>query len=189
MGRYILALEAEQNLLLMSGVSIRKLFRILCMRITAILLIISLLPACSTNSHKKDEQQKEKYDTSYHLINVNGIVFNDTNSFRQLRCGLFINHAGDIAFRTSDNSYKMDSTINGPVDVYLTTIWNAQPYDSVTEGRDELKNVVDTVTFQQVDVEYFKDKNHVYHFSPRLDGGSLTVMDYADPETFKVLKN
>jgi hypothetical protein len=161
------------------------------MRSISFIIIILTFVTCSTNNDKtKGQSQKEKNDTSYHLTNANGLVHTDTNSFKQLRCGLFINNTGDIAFKASDNSYKMDTTGNSkPFDVYLTAVWNARPYDTVYESRDELKNVVDTATLKILSWEHFKDKKHVYHFTPMVDGGSLTIMDFADPKTFRILES
>ena len=153
--------------------------------------ILAILVACSSNGDKAVEQSpKSGNDTSFHVTNANGIVRRATSLFRQLLCGLYINDNGDIAFKASDNSYKMDTTGNSkPTDVYLTTVWNAQPYDTLYESRDELKNVVDTATLVILSWEHFKDKKHVYHFTPMVDGGSLSIMDYADPNTFKVLES
>jgi hypothetical protein len=161
------------------------------MKLISSIIILLTVASCSANNNKVNKHlQKESIDTSYHLINANGRVHRDTNSFRQLRCGLYINNTGDIAFQASDNSYKMDTTGNGrPFDVYLTTVWNARPYDTVYESRDDLKNVVDTASLQILSWEHFKDKKHVYHFTPMVDGGSLSIMAGADPKTFRVLES
>jgi hypothetical protein len=146
---------------------------------------ISVFTCCST----KEQSQKEQKDTSYNLTNADSLVHRQINSYWQLRCGLFINNAGDIAFKATDNWYKLDTTGKSkPFDVYLTTVWNARPYDTLYEGRDELKNVVDTATLQILDVEHFKDKRHVYHFTAMADGGSLSLMDNADTKTFRVIR-
>lgn len=156
------------------------------MRGTLFIIAILTLLSCSTPTNKEATQiVRGRVDSS-----MQDNAYKDTNSFRQLACGLFINKAGDIAFKASDNSYKMDTTGNSkPFDVYLTAVWNARSYDTVYESRDELKNIVDTTSLEILSWEHFKDKKHVYHFTPMADGGSITIMDYADPKTFKVLES
>ncbi len=154
------------------------------MRGTLLFVAILTILSCSTPTNKETNQIVQG------VVDSSSQDKTHTNTYRQLACGLFINKSGDIAFKASDNSYKMDTTGNSkPFDVYLTAVWNARPYDTVFESRDELKNVVDTASLEILSWEHFKDKKNVYHFTPMADGGSITIMDYADPKTFKVLES
>src|SRR5688572_3533693 len=153
--------------------------------------ILFFLIFCSCVEQKKKQQSddtKPVADSNYHLVNAFGIVNGDTGRFEKLRCGLYQNANGVIAFKAVDNTYNTDtSRQSGPIDVYIATIYNADPADSLNGGLKEMQYVIDTSTFEILGWEYFKDKNHVYHFTPRHDGGSISVVDNADPKSFRVL--
>lgn len=155
---------------------------------SAIIFFLIFSSCVQQKSKPQSDNVKPVADTNYHLINVLGVVYGDTTKFTKLRCGLYQNTSGVIAFKTVDNTYKMDTTgQSGPLDVYIATIYNADPADSLKGGLKEMQYVVDTSTFEILGWEYFKDKNHVYHFTPRQDGGSISVVDNADPKSFRVL--
>lgn len=90
--------------------------------------------------------------------------------WEKLNCGLWINRNNDIGFKTSSSIYE---------DYFITKFgFNENP---------PLKHVIDTLTFHDLGNLYFKDKNHIYHYYPMLDGGSFYILDNVDYETFEVL--
>jgi hypothetical protein len=53
----------------------------------------------------------------------------------------------------------------------------------------KLKDVIDPESFESLESLYFKDKNHVYYFWEVTGGGSMYVVNEANPKTFKVLND
>ncbi|MDR1864053.1 MAG: DKNYY domain-containing protein [Bacteroidales bacterium] len=127
----------------------------------------------------------------------------DFESCLPLRClpgGLWINAAGDVAYRDahccafdshvfidSPGNFKNDTTFLQPVDCYLTRAYNLQ--DSANNAKDdymsELKNIVDTASFRLLAPFYGMDANHVYVYQPMACGGLLFCTDL-DRATFRV---
>ena len=127
-------------------------------------------------------------DTNFHSINSFGIVSGDTSKFIKLQCGLYLNSNGILAYKAADYAYREDTTMDeAPIDVYLTTIYDANVADTINGGLEEMKFVVDTSTFNILGSFYFKDKNHVYDFVPMMDGGTISVNRTTDPKAFQLL--
>ncbi len=107
---------------------------------------------------------------------------------REMKCGLYIDIDGDIYFKTIDNSNNMDSIRSNEIEyAKLNYIYNADKSDTNYGGLMKMKYVVDTSTFKIVNTFYFKDKNHVYDFTPMVDGGTIAVNSDIDVKTFKAL--
>lgn len=85
--------------------------------------------------------------------------------WRELRCGLYINTKGDLAFFSNQKGDKGESVICE--DVYITSFG----YDDSTQ----LKDIIDTATFEYIGAIMFKDKNRIYRFSPKCDGGYFYI--------------
>jgi hypothetical protein len=159
------------------------------MRYTAFinLTLIAVLPFISCHERREarlyspDPEQKE---ASGHLIDSFGKVGYDQSTFQKIRCGLYVNSKGDLAYKVIDNSMKFD---HKPIEVFLTSVYNADLSDSLNDSRKELKFVIDTGTFKILGDFFFKDKNHIYDFIPMMDGGTIAINQLADVKTFKVL--
>ncbi len=129
--------------------------------------------------------------------------FEDNPPFREMQCGLWINAAGDIAYK--DIGCELDEEEGTWIDS-LTFIPDLKPcdyfitwaYDVREEIPDdisdddftlrfmpELKNVVDTVSFRILSMFYFVDKKHVYFHQVMACGGHIAVAHGVDRKTFK----
>ncbi|MDH6354377.1 hypothetical protein M2132_000705 [Dysgonomonas sp. PH5-45] len=125
--------------------------------------------------------------------------------FRKMKCGLWINAAGDIAYKTigcgegHEKEYLTadSSSIIVPeyeiIDYYVTWCYNVR--DSVTDNMtesdimSELKNVVDTTSLKILSPSFFIDKNYVYVYVDMVCGGHISVWRDIDRKTFKVFKS
>ena len=161
------------------------------MRTLLSIIIIFCLASCTQrNIEHKAADASKKVDTNFHSINAFGSVSGDTTKFIKLRCGLYINDKGTLAYKAVDNSYRMDTTGNEkPFDVYLTTIYGADLSDTINGGLKEMKYVVDTTTFKILGTFYFKDKNHIYDFNPMVDGGTVAINSDIDLKSFQILES
>lgn len=93
--------------------------------------------------------------------------------WQELRCGLWINAQGQLAFKTYE---AMDT--GEQEDVYLTYIgWG----DTLS-----LNEVVDTNTFHSLGGDFYLDKNRIYNHYWNSDGGYLNILE-AHYESFQVL--
>ena len=111
------------------------------------------------------------------MIGCNGRATkkNDTQQWRELSCGLWINNDGDIGLKTTRSTGEEKI-----IDCYLTRT----PLGDDTP----LKMLVDTATFHDMGGSFYKDKNHIYNYFPMSDGGSFyPIDDYVDYSTFEVL--
>jgi hypothetical protein len=162
------------------------------MRTLFFIIYIFYLTSCT---ERKVNNNNEKTSTTtkkkYHSINAFGSVRDDTSNFERLNCGLYINKNGILAYKAVDNSYRGDSTINGgkPLDVYLSTIYYADQSDTIDGGLKEMKDVVDTSTFQILGTFYFRDKNNIYVFNPMSDGGTIALHREIDRLSFRLLES
>ncbi|MCL2650594.1 MAG: DKNYY domain-containing protein, partial [Candidatus Azobacteroides sp.] len=133
--------------------------------------------------------------------------FEDYPPIRQMKCGLWINNIGDIAFKDytgcEEEDYAENDTIKTdflpkliPVDRYLT--WTYNIHDTIPDNISEddfelkfmpsLKNVVDTTSFKILSPYYFMDKNFIYSFTPMACGGHIFVQHGKDRESFRVFE-
>ena len=117
--------------------------------------------------------------------NVPNKAFEDYPPIRLMKCGLWINAVGDIGYKTVRATEFFDSE-----DCWL--IWTYNIADSIHNADNyymsDLKNVVDTATFQMLNRFYFKDKNRFYHYVPMSSGGHIGI-SHVDRKTFRVLEN
>ena len=86
-------------------------------------------------------------------------------------CGLFISSRGDLAYKTS---ILIDDESN----------YEESYADRTCGGFEELKNVVDTVTFKFLNDYYWSDKKHIYYVSYTSDGAKMCIADSIDRKTF-----
>jgi len=140
-------------------------------------ILLFIVCSCSSiESGRIRETKTEKKKLNPHLLNSFGTVAFDTSTFRKLKCGLYINENGTVAYKTIDNSLKFD-TIK-PIDVYLSTVYNADPSDSLSGGRAKMENIVDTSTLIMLSNGDFKDKKHYYNFNAMSDGGTIAIKEF-----------
>lgn len=100
---------------------------------------------------------------------------NQVTEWKELKCGLWINHDGDIGF-------KVKEAIQGKyfTDRFITSYFEAEKVIT-------LKSIVDTTTFRYLGSTFYKDKNNIYHHYTMADGGYFHVYDIVDYATFRVI--
>ena len=114
--------------------------------------------------------------------------FKDFPPLRQLQCGLWINNAGDIAYK------GICKTDTGSVDCYTKQIYKLPNniFDRDNNPVDVWKNVVDTASFQKLSPCHFRDKNYHYIF-PRVCPIDVPIecgreFFYMNDKTFKKMQ-
>jgi hypothetical protein len=115
-------------------------------------------------------------------------------SFHKLKCGLYINQNGELAYRSFDK--PMCDTCYGGDDfqthAYLCLKKNRIKLgDRTPEDYSyvPLKNIIDTASLSLLNELYFKDKSRVYFFSDFQEGGTILEVERADVNTFSVYKD
>jgi len=155
------------------------------------LFFLFMFIACT--SRREDKQAADKFnspDTLYHEINAFGGIRGDTSRFVPLKCGLYINREGVIGYRTTVSTRPTGTTADSiPLYIYLTTVFDADPSDSINGGQKEMRLVVDTSTLEMLGHFYFKDKNHVYDFNQTHDGGTIGINTVIDKNSFQILES
>jgi len=141
------------------------------MQIFILILVFCTLISCNS---KVKEDKKNKKDLSNEKI--------DTIKFTLLKDNLYKDNLGNFGFKTIDNSDPQK-----PVERFITIVWNANPDDSINDGKMDMKNVIDTGSYKLIKGIYYKDKRHFYVFSQMADGGTFAVLQNIDPKTFVVL--
>ncbi len=109
----------------------------------------------------------------------------DTEIYCPLKCGLYINQKGDLAFKT-------EALINEKGDRrtrYINWIYGVDRNDTLNGGLVEMKFVIDTSTFKFLNGVYWRDQNNIYILNPMSDGGTISMITEIDPATFKILGN
>lgn len=144
------------------------------------LTVLWFIIICETQA-----QQQKKLDTiAYHYRNCLTCPFiDDTIIYRLMKCGLYLGSDGSIGYRTT-------RAVNENFDratAYITEMWGVRAGDSVGGGIADLKEVIDTGSFHFLNFVYWADKNHVYGYTPMLDGGTCYLNANADPASFRAL--
>lgn len=156
------------------------------MKVVHLQVLLLVFCSCANDSKKVfSESKTASAPAGSHLVNSFGMVGFDTSAFKKLTCGLYINAQGTIGYQAIDNSLKFDTV---PMDIYLVSVYYADPHDHINNGQKLMKDVVDTNTFEILHDFYFKDKNHVYNYNPMMDGGTIAINIDADVKTFHVLE-
>lgn len=106
----------------------------------------------------------------------------DTIIYKLLRCGLYKGSNGDIAFRTFEcYNENCDKRIR-----FVNWIRGVVEDDTVNGGLKEMKFVIDTSTFEFLNLYFWADKNHIYGYTPMEDGGSIYLHPCTSRKTFTV---
>jgi len=106
--------------------------------------------------------------------------------YNLIRDGLYTDQNGNVYFKTVDQSQQ-----DSPQDRYLYIVYSPEfPYsESLGEaGIREMKYVIDTVTFQEIGNDLFRDKNHTYRHQAMADGGTFSIIDTARKPQSKAVK-
>ena len=146
------------------------------MRLVIIAILLFAFYSCQES--RNQNVQTVSNNRENHLINAFGKVGFDTSTFNRLKCGLYINNFGVIAYKATDNSLKFDST--QPLDIYLTTVYNQDSGSSDNDVK-EMRSVVDTISFVILSNGDFEDKNYHYRFTPMSDGGTIVILKKTKP--------
>ena len=113
--------------------------------------------------------------------------FEDYQPIRQLQCGLWINAAGDIAYK------GISKTDTGLVDCYIKQIYKQKNgvYDENYNAMDVWKNVVDTASFQKLGPCHYRDKSYHYIYAqvcPLVPIECVRKFFYVSDKTLKRMK-
>lgn len=127
-------------------------------------LIILTVSLFSCNQSPKADKKSDNYDSDTLRTSFN-------HEWNKLRCGLYTNSKGDLAFATDpeiaftpQNELEAERCPN----VFITEFGT---YDDTTK----LKAVIDTTTFKPLGANMFKDKNHIYSYYAMCDGGYFDI--------------
>lgn len=93
--------------------------------------------------------------------------------YSKLPCGLYQSTDGTLAYQSQQ---VMDEEGSRKL-VYTDQFYS-------TGKITHLKDVIDTASFTFLNYCFWKDKNHIYIFTPTSSGGNLSVADFGDPATF-----
>lgn len=106
----------------------------------------------------------------------------DSANYRHIKYDFYLSNTGQLCERKIAMAGPSDSACRCQFVVY---------YDSTFRFAGSTKplgSVVDIGTFEWVDgTEFSKDKNHVYYFYANSDGGNRSIIEEADPKTFRRL--
>lgn len=139
-----------------------------------LIALLFILPFCNS------EVKREKLKTPGNNTDSSK---SDTIKFSSLKYNLYRDQLGNIGFKTIDNSDPRN-----PIDRFVTTVWDANPNDSNNDGgKMEMKDVIDTASFVELEGIYYKDKNHFYVYNQMSDGGTFAVINNIDVKTFVVI--
>jgi hypothetical protein len=109
---------------------------------------------------------------------------NDSVDYKHIKYDFYFNKTGQLCERKL--AMARDSYCNCEFEVYYDSTISFFTGD--TTIRKPLSSVIDINTFVWIDsTEYSKDKNGVYYFFGNSDGGNRSIVEGADPKTFKRL--
>jgi hypothetical protein len=105
--------------------------------------------------------------------------------FNKMECGLYKNEIGEIGFKTT---YLIDDLGNHG-NRFQTYAYMVDGSDTSEMQIEELKNIVDTNSFQILNDYYCKDKNYVYAIFYTSSGATFNVTKTIDTKSFRVYSN
>ena len=108
-------------------------------------------------------------------------VENNILIYKLLKCGLYEGNNKDIAFKSARLKSDFESEKS-----FISSIWGVNKKDSINGGIVEMKNVIDTKSFKFLNYSYWKDKKNVYYYFANSDGGSVSIVDFADSRTIQI---
>lgn len=125
---------------------------------------IGEVPCLDTMLKAKLTAQKKSIDSLQKL-----------QGWRLLKCGLWVNKNGDIAF-------KSDYLLRGDTGVGLTASRFMTRFGFDEEINPTLKSVIDTATFKQLNYSFYRDKNNIYQYYPMSGGGRFSDFKEVEPK-------
>jgi hypothetical protein len=131
-----------------------------------------------TGFESRDKAKKIVFPENHYLVNNGGCMYRDSLVVTDQGNGLFADKAGNLYFKTTDNSDR-----ENPLPVLISRLYNGCDGDSA----HDLKNHIDPASFTGLDYEYYKDKNSVFVHNAMSDGGNIVKIDGADAKTFRSL--
>ncbi len=137
------------------------------------MLIISGLLSCNLQNNSNVNNEEAKEATA---------LFEQ--EWKELRCGLYLNATGELGFSTESEIAFVPQNELDPErcpNVFITTFGD---YDDSTQ----LKELIDTATFEALGADFYKDKNRIYSHYAMCDGGYFRIFS-EDTTSFKVLGN
>lgn len=109
--------------------------------------------------------------------------FEDRTPLRELRCGLWINASGSLAYKDIAAAPPDIADSVDVVDNYIT--WTYDYRDSLDDYMTGLCDVIDTASFEFMGRFYMKDRNHIYFYQPMAYGGQIFVTNGIDRASFR----
>lgn len=124
-------------------------------------------------NNKKDSVWNERVERiNYYKLKTDSL--NKNLDWKKTNYGLWKSKNGDLAIKTQEgNEQGID------IERYIT---------ECCEG-EEIKNVIDTLTFKYLGSSFYKDKKNVYTHFMMSDGGNFWIVKGADVNTFQVISN
>ena len=151
------------------------------LQITIVSILFFNLVFISCQNNKKVDNRNEKdsvWNARVEKINNYKSKIDSVNNYldwKKTNYGLWKSKNGDLAIKTEEgNEQGIEITR------YITQL--------CCEG-EEIKNVIDTLTFKYLGSSFYKDKKNVYTHYMMSDGGNFWIVEGADVKTFKVIGN
>jgi hypothetical protein len=120
-----------------------------------------------------------KEEPKFYNIDSSDNQYRLNKGIRKLRCGLYIDKDGNLFYRAETKS--------DPFYVYINKVWLNN--DDLDEDVKDLRYIIDTFSFELLEPFYFKDKKHVYHFQPMMEGGIIGIIINTHPKSFHLLES
>jgi len=145
-----------------------------------LLITIAIASYACTNTSNEIQEQLNTEDTSKATKAKFSPI--QIDEWTELACGLYSTEKGDIGFPSAPSIVlTSDSLLSefGLSNVFITRITD-------NNKREELKNVVDTASFESLGANFYRDKNHLYFHYTTFDGGLFTIFS-DDTSGFELL--
>lgn len=104
----------------------------------------------------------------------------DGKKYIAIKDGLFKDEEGYLYFRTKDWSQG-----DSPVYRFIFVVYSEK---FETRGIKEMKAVIDADSFKSLGSSYYKDKNYIYYFKEMHDGGTMSIVDDVDYQSFELIE-
>lgn len=141
--------------------------------------LIFILFGCQNSKNEKNEIKKDSIlnsrverinDYKSKIDSVNKIL-----DWKKTNYGLWKSKNGDLGIQIKEGNEQGINIVG-----YITQL--------CCEG-EEIKNVIDTLSFKYLGSSFYKDKKYVYTHYAMADGGNFWIVKGADVKTFQVIGN
>ena len=145
---------------------------------TIFIVVVLALFSCDSQQRTNNKKKPNNYPEVY------AKEPNDSADYKPVKYDFYLNKTGQLCERKLAEA--RDSVCNCEFEVYYDSILSVFTGD--TTIRKPLSSIVDINSFTWLDsTEYSKDKSHVYYFFGNSDGGIRSMVEGADPKTFRRL--